>query len=190
MERYYIGTWASRRWYIHRFVGSDPKRGWHDHPWSPAYSAVLWGEYGEERITPTDTQYRNRLHNTRAGLTSNLTMTTSRVRWFNILHERTAHRVVIGNDWTPTNMEDHGTAIHNHTSRSPECWTLFAHPVSYTQPWGFWRDVTPKSPDLYAIADQYQWQPHDGVDGNRTSGVWWDTAPLGRLHPHRVPARW
>lgn len=34
---------------IHRFVRSDPDRGFHDHPWSGGYSFILSGEY-KERI--------------------------------------------------------------------------------------------------------------------------------------------
>ena len=34
---------------IHRFVKSDPDRGFHDHPWSKALSFIMCGGY-EERI--------------------------------------------------------------------------------------------------------------------------------------------
>lgn len=35
--------------YLHRFVGSDPDRGLHDHPWAWAAGIVLAGHYFEER---------------------------------------------------------------------------------------------------------------------------------------------
>lgn len=49
---------------IHRFVKSDPDRGYHDHPWSNAMSFILCGGY-EERILDSDnitykTYYRDR----------------------------------------------------------------------------------------------------------------------------------
>lgn len=38
---------------IHNFVGSDPDRGYHDHPWTDAVSFILCGGY-DERIYSTD----------------------------------------------------------------------------------------------------------------------------------------
>jgi hypothetical protein len=31
--------------YLHKFVSSDPDRGWHCHPWKWARSRILWGAY-------------------------------------------------------------------------------------------------------------------------------------------------
>lgn len=76
LERYYVGTLFGWRFYIHRFVGSDPDRGLHDHPWSKAHSIILSGWYWEE---------------TRSG--------TRQVRWFNSLTGDTFHRVVLPS-WT------------------------------------------------------------------------------------------
>lgn len=166
----------NRRVYIHRFVGSDPMRGWHDHPWYPAVSVVLWGEYGEERCEPDTVAYAHRGHH---GGVAKLHITAQRVRWYNILRERTAHRVVIGDDWTPG---IHGT--HAVTSRSPECWTLFVHPAEYKNPWGFWRNFAASK----LGHTHHSWHPFDGDKGTKTSGVWWDTAPIGRSHPDRLPA--
>jgi len=72
LERYYVGTLLGWRFYLHRFVGSDPAGTLHDHPWSKAYSLILSGWYWEE---------------TRSG--------TRRVRWFNSLTGDTFHRVVL-----------------------------------------------------------------------------------------------
>ncbi|WP_244260428.1 hypothetical protein [Burkholderia gladioli] len=33
LERYYLATVFGVRFYLHRFVASDPDRGLHDHPW-------------------------------------------------------------------------------------------------------------------------------------------------------------
>lgn len=40
---------------IHRFVKSDPERGFHDHPWNKALSFILCGGY-EERIYDKDAE--------------------------------------------------------------------------------------------------------------------------------------
>lgn len=72
LERYYLFTLLGWRFYLHRFVGSDPDRGLHDHPWPRAFSIVLAGWYFEE---------------TRSG--------TRKVRWINILTGDTFHRVVL-----------------------------------------------------------------------------------------------
>ncbi len=76
LERYYIATLFGWRFYLHRFVGSDPDRGLHDHPWSKAYSLILSGWYWEQ---------------TRSG--------TRKVRWFNSLTGDTFHRVVLPQRW-------------------------------------------------------------------------------------------
>lgn len=76
LERYYLATILGVRFYLHRFVGSDPARGLHDHPWPWAGSLVLSGFYFEERRG-------NNPYHMRA------------VRWFNWLTGDTFHRVVL-----------------------------------------------------------------------------------------------
>jgi hypothetical protein len=70
LERYYVCTVFGSRCYLHRFVGSDPGRAHHDHPWPWAFSVVLSGWYWEGRLTGT-----------RA------------VRWFNWIRGDVFHRV-------------------------------------------------------------------------------------------------
>lgn len=72
LERYYLFTLLGWRFYLHRFVGSDPDGSLHDHPWSRAYSVILSGWYWEH---------------TRSG--------ARRVCWFNSLTGDTFHRVVL-----------------------------------------------------------------------------------------------
>lgn len=72
LERYYLFTLFGWRWYLHRFVGSDPDRGLHDHPWRWAFSIILWGWYWEH---------------TRSGV--------RKVRWLNFLLGDSFHRVVL-----------------------------------------------------------------------------------------------
>lgn len=75
LERYYLFTIFGVRFYLHRFVRSDPDRGVHDHPWPWAFSLILRGWYYEER---------------RSGICS--------VRWLNWLTGDTFHRVILPED--------------------------------------------------------------------------------------------
>lgn len=72
LERYYLTTLFGVRIYLHRFVGSDPDRGLHDHPWAWGASLILSGWYMEE---------------SRSG--------TRKVQWFNAFTGDFFHRVVI-----------------------------------------------------------------------------------------------
>lgn len=74
LERYYLCTLLGVRFYLHRFVGSDPARGLHDHPWAWAGSLVLAGCYFEERRGSGQ---------------------LTKVRWFNWLLGDSFHRVVL-----------------------------------------------------------------------------------------------
>jgi hypothetical protein len=74
LERYYLCTVFGVRFYLHRFVGSDPDRGLHDHPWPWAFSIILAGWYWE--------QTRNK-------------ESLRRVRWFNFLTGDSFHRVIL-----------------------------------------------------------------------------------------------
>lgn len=47
LERYYLFSIYKLRFYLHRFVASDPDRGLHNHPWRWAISFILLGEYLE-----------------------------------------------------------------------------------------------------------------------------------------------
>lgn len=85
LERYYIGTILGVRIYLHRFVGSDPDRGVHDHPWAWARSIVLAGWYWEELRTGT-----------------------RQVRWFNSLTGDTFHRII-----KPEGMPDVWTLFYH-----------------------------------------------------------------------------
>jgi hypothetical protein len=72
LERYFVARVLGLQIYVHRFVGSDPVRGLHDHPWRWALSLVLAGHYQEE---------------TRQGI--------RRVRWVNTLVGDSFHRVIL-----------------------------------------------------------------------------------------------
>lgn len=72
LERAYLFSALGHRFYLHRFVDSDPDRGLHDHPWPWAFSIILLGRY---------------LEFTRSG--------SRVVRWFSFLLGDNFHRVVM-----------------------------------------------------------------------------------------------
>lgn len=77
LRRYYVGTLCGVRFYLHHFVGDDPDRGLHDHPWGWAGSIILAGAYYEER----------RAYGTKPRLVLR--------RWGNWLRGDTFHRVLL-----------------------------------------------------------------------------------------------
>lgn len=111
LERYYVGRLFGLTFYLHRFVGSDPARGLHDHPWDRAYSLILSGWYFEE---------------TRSGM--------RKVRWFNRLTGDSFHRVVL----PPLGIKT-ATGVRQASWKQP-CWTLFCH-GPYTKRWGFMKPI-------------------------------------------------
>ncbi len=50
LERYYIASLGSFRFYLHRFVSGDGDRALHDHPWKQSLAICLAGGYLEHRI--------------------------------------------------------------------------------------------------------------------------------------------
>lgn len=112
LERYYLFSLLGWTFYLHRFVGSDPDRGLHDHPWARAFSIVLSGWYWEER---------------RSG--------TKKVRWFNSLTGDTFHRVVLP---CPLDGRPFDSVMCGGPHHEPQaCWTLFFHRSGRAKTWGF-----------------------------------------------------
>lgn len=72
LERYFLFSVFGITGYLHRFVGSDPDRGLHDHPWRWAVSFVLKGFYTELVINGVRT-----------------------IKWFNFLRGTDFHRVLL-----------------------------------------------------------------------------------------------
>lgn len=135
LERYYLGTLLGVRFYIHRFVGSDPARGLHDHPWPWAGSIVLSGWYWEE---------------TRTGM--------HKVRWVNKLTGDSFHRVVLPKNEQRLIATVTASGVSFEEEEQP-CWTLFFHRATYTKPWGFLRTVS-DDPQLIWVPHNY---PKDGT---------------------------
>lgn len=160
LERYYICTLFGVRFYLHRFVGSDPARGLHDHPWAWARSIVLSGWYFEERRD-------GKLH---------------KVRWFNKLTGDTFHRVILPKHdvWVTTHYEHGNVTSSSQWVRCDQpCWTLFFHAAEYSKPWGFlkMRDSTGMG----------YWKPWNWPsNGMGSSKPWWLKAPKGRDEPRRA----
>jgi hypothetical protein len=119
LERYYLWTVFGTRMYLHRFIGSDPDRGLHNHPWRWAISIVLSGFYWEK------THYG-----------------VKKVRWLNGLVGDTFHRVILAPEYRTIRVKSPiGIAIGlEHTGRLLSCWTLFMHRAKRAKSWGFLRD--------------------------------------------------
>jgi len=118
LERYYLFTLLGYVFYVHRFVGSDPDRGLHDHPWRRAFSIVLSGHYLEL------TRYGYR-----------------RVRWFNTITGDTFHRVVLPSRNVPLSFYPNGVepcyTLFFHTAKKAKPWgflrdTVFKNNSIYT----------------------------------------------------------
>lgn len=93
MERYFLANFLGITFYIHRFVGSDPDRGIHDHPWPWALSLILSGWY---------------LEHSRSG--------TKPVLWTNFLLADSFHRVEL-----PPNVDEVWT-LFIHRDKKAKNW--------------------------------------------------------------------
>lgn len=125
LDRYYLCSIGKWRVYIHCFVGSDPDRGLHDHPWRKAYSLILCGWYWE--ITSYDVR---------------------KIRWFNALTGDSRHRVVL-----PAGVKRCWT-LFIHTAPDEKPWGFF-RPVGKDLDPQFegvllftpWKKFTPGTPE-------------------------------------------
>src|ERR1700739_400451 len=93
LERSYLGQFNGCTYYIHRFVGSDPDRAKHSHPFKWMLSILLSGWYWE------DNSYGMKM-----------------VKWFNFLTGESFHRVIL-----PDENKDVWT-IFIHTSEKVKPW--------------------------------------------------------------------
>lgn len=179
LERYYVCSFLGTKVHLHRFVGSDPDRGLHSHPWSWAISLVLSGWYFEERFSGTDQPF------------------IRRVRWLNILLGESFHRVVMPADRLRCSAHfpeyDCG-APHCACSKAPtECWTLFIHrEQKQGRRWGFLRPfyvggVVDRDGVQVRSDVQHAFVPFTYPGGKTSSGQWWKSVPKGRDEPRRKP---
>ena len=155
LERYYLSTLFGVRFYLHRFVGSDPARGLHDHPWAWAGSVVLAGWYWEERRGSTK-------HH--------------KVRWFNWLLGDSFHRVIL--PLVTTSITDKDGYHTQWGQKEQPCWTLFFHRAENVKPWGFLRPMTGYT-SMFWVPHDY---PGTGASsGDR----WWLYMPNGKNNLER-----
>lgn len=170
LERYYLFTLLGVRFYIHRFVGSDPARGLHDHPWLWAGSIILSGWYYEERrgFESNDTALAL------ASVLGTTGLVRNKVRWFNALSGDSFHRVVLPRVFVGRWID--GRYVRMATQH---CWTLFFHRAHKTKPWGFLRRLEDHDCMLYA--------PHKSPPGKPAD--WWTYAVHGRDNTRRVPCQ-
>ncbi len=180
LERYYLCSLGEIRIYIHRFVGSDPDRGLHSHPWTWALSLVLSGWYFEERFSGTDTPVFRR------------------VRWLNCLLGESFHRVVMPADHINSLHGDaRGEAIRTSGSIPRECWTLFIHKAQEGgRRWGFLRPlarggIVRLDAGVRLVQETVEtsqvFTPFTYPGGKTSSGRWWKAVPRGRDEPRRRP---
>lgn len=157
LERYYLFTMMGFTFYLHKFVGSDPDRGLHCHPWRMAFSIILSGWYWEE---------------TRYGI--------RKIKWFNSLTGDTFHRVVLNNQRKERIVWEQG---HRRFSGEYDfvqmpCWTLFFHTSKNVKPWGFLRQPV-RPTENYPAVDYLIFEPYKYTrEGSQKD--WWLTAPTGR----------
>ena len=50
LERYLVCRFGRHAVFLHRFLGSDPDKGLHDHPWKQSVSLIVAGHYLEKRL--------------------------------------------------------------------------------------------------------------------------------------------
>ena len=83
LERYYVGSIGSLRFYLHRFVNGDGDRSLHAPPWKRSIAVCLCGGYLEHRIKwfNPNTAYDVSIKNLRPG-------------WINIIKATTFHQII------------------------------------------------------------------------------------------------
>ena len=159
LERYFVAEMFGWQFYIHRFVGSDPDRGLHDHPWRKAYSIVLKSYYHEI---------------TRSGLRT--------VRWFNSLTGDTFHRVLLPGKGPLKMGLDENNELTCDRDSIP-CWTFFFHPAGDVKDWGFLKPVDEILPGEKWDGKPLLFVPYDYKRESWKQGKdkrWWLTAKSRR----------
>lgn len=170
MIRFYLFTLFGRRFYIHKFLASDPDRGIHNHPWRKAWSFILLGWYFEEL----------------RGLASEKGRRVRKVRWFNTLVADTSHRVILPSDepvWT----------LFVHTVGDVQEWGFFERIDEDTHnvdPLHSYRNQaimvrTFRQPDDFEGDGTYHWAAREiytpfQYPGGKKNSEWWKGAPSGR----------
>lgn len=166
LQRYYVCSIFGLRVYLHRFIGSDPDRGLHSHPWSWAISLILSGHYYEERFTGDLIKQDIR-----------------KVSRFNFLVGESHHRVILPRDFLMSLTAEERAYEHEIEAAPAECWSLFIHRAGSKRRWGFMRPAAPHPNVPLAEArhnNEFIFALYVYPGGVQNFGEWWKTAPLGR----------
>lgn len=109
LERYMLGRWGNHAVFLHRFLGSDPDRGLHDHPWSRSVSLIVGGGYQERRLVSKDGEIWMRTREVRAGA-------------FNVIRGDDFHQVVLSRGQHAWTVFYHGPRVKTWGfAVSPDC---------------------------------------------------------------------
>lgn len=115
LERYYVATLLGVRIYLHRFVGDDPDRGLHNHPWRWAISFILSGKYLELNNFGCKT-----------------------VRFFNFLLGDSTHRILLFRQLEAVMVSGIRILV---PGKPLPCWSLFLHSTAPEKEWGFFKKI-------------------------------------------------
>ncbi len=171
LQRYYVCSLFGLRVYLHRFIGSDPDRGLHSHPWSWAVSLILSGHYYEERFTG-DLFKKN----------------VQKVSWINFLVGESHHRVLVPRGYLASFKGEDAVPLDEIENAPAECWSLFMHRPTRERRWGFIRPAAPNPHTPLAEArhnNEFIFSPYVYPGGVENFGEWWKSAPRGRFVPNR-----
>lgn len=174
LERYFLFRAFGVRCYLHRFVGDDPARGLHDHPWPWALSIILAGWYREHR---------------RDGVRI--------VRWFNWLNGDRFHRVTLPTEraWS-IEAETHTPitcwSIFLHPDRTTKPWGFWRQQEESRWSALGWipKNIAHQNGNEIRLGPATWEQFTYDTPEQLGSGEWWkDSAqhPIAKLHPKRQP---
>lgn len=139
LERFYLGQRNGYTYYLHRYLGPDPDRDLHNHPWKFSHSRILHGGYIERRL---EFGFQKRKIEY---IPSNVINTVRGFYYYNAvsskntLGEYTWHSIV--------------------EIQEPETWTLFWH-SDWFRSWGFLTDkgYQPSKEKTDSISRDHWWE--------------------------------
>ncbi|KAG2374552.1 hypothetical protein C9374_010571 [Naegleria lovaniensis] len=147
---------------LHRFVHSDPDRGYHDHPWQFGISLILSGSYREIKVKHQTREIQERIY--RAGS----------VNYFNgkDYHRVLLYPVVKFNVELNSQNRENNERTHNSNEEEEEVWTLFFH-WKRVKHWGFLKQLDPmKEKECH---EEGQWEYHQYSQSIKDAdGAWWE----------------
>ena len=139
LERYHLLRLPfGYRFYLHRFVASDPGRGLHNHPWRRAFSIVLAGSYEEVRMLGADNNnaiIRRKIRSgnfnwIKGGIFHRINLIDDRECWTLFVHGPSSQ------SWGFLQPRNYSYAFHDHEEivrqcSNPEWWKTAARPFQF-----------------------------------------------------------